>query len=84
MRAVEVAGNIDEQGHLVLDEPVEVISPGRVRVLILFTETISEIENDNDNDSTKSVKASLRRALLQAKTGERIPISQMWEGIDAE
>lgn len=84
MRAVEVAGNIDEQGHLVLDEPVEVISPGRVRVLILFTETMSELENNNDNDSTESVKASLQRALLQAKTGQRIPISQMWEGIDAE
>jgi hypothetical protein len=84
MRAVEVAGNIDEQGHLVLDEPVEVISPGRVRVLILFTETMSELENNNDNDSTESVKASLQRALLQAKTGQRIPISQMWEGIDGE
>jgi hypothetical protein len=84
MRAVEVTGNIDEQGHLVLDETIEVMTPSRVRVIILFAETMSELENDPDNDSTESVKASLRRTLQQAKAGQRIPISQMWEGIDAE
>jgi hypothetical protein len=84
MRAIEVKGNIDEQGHLVLDESIEVITPSRVRVIILFAETMSELENDPDNDSTESVKASLRRTLQQAKAEQRIPISQMWEGIDAE
>jgi hypothetical protein len=84
MRAIEVTGNIDEQGHLVLDELIEVMTPSRVRVIVLFAETVSELENDPDNDSTESVKASLRRTLQQAKAGQRIPISQMWEGIDAE
>jgi plasmid maintenance system antidote protein VapI len=32
----------------------------------------------------KDIKASLRRALEQATSGQRLPLSQMWDGIDNE
>jgi plasmid maintenance system antidote protein VapI len=32
----------------------------------------------------EDVKASLRRALEQATSGQRLPLSQMWDGIDNE
>ena len=38
LRAVEVAGAIDEQHQLHLDEPLPFAGPGRVRVIILFPE----------------------------------------------
>jgi len=84
MRAVEVTGTIDEKGQLSLDESIEVETPSRVRVIVLFTEPTDELDNDPDDTSIKSIKASLRRALQQAKAGQRIPVDQMWEGIDAE
>ncbi len=41
-------------------------------------------EVDPYDTPVEEIKASLRRALHDAKTGQRLPLSQMWEGIDAE
>ncbi|MCI0561021.1 MAG: hypothetical protein MN733_21250 [Nitrososphaera sp.] len=35
MKAIEIAGTVDEQGELHLDEPLSNIGPGRVRVILL-------------------------------------------------
>ncbi len=84
MKAVEVTGTLDEKGHLSLDYPIENFSPSRVRVIVLFPEVTEEVETDPDDTPIEEVKASLRRALKQAKSGQRIPLSEMWEGIDVE
>jgi hypothetical protein len=85
MKALEVTGSIDEKGQLFLDNPLDIKIPSRVRVIVLLPETVDEIaENDPDDTSIEEIKASLRRALQEAKEGKRIPLSQMWEGIDAE
>jgi len=82
MRAVEVTGTIDRQGHLLLDQPFDVDISGRVRVIVLFSESIQE--NDPDDTPIEEVKASLKRAFEQAKAGQRLPFEKMWDGIDAE
>jgi hypothetical protein len=79
MKAIELTGTVDDRGNLALDEPV-LVSASRVRVIILCSEEATEV--DPDDTSIKEVKASLRRALQEAKSGQRIPISQMWESID--
>lgn len=84
MRAVEVTGVVDDQGNLSLDEPVPLIAQGVVRVIILYSEQTEASAQDPDDTSVEDVKASLRRALQQATSGQRIQLSQMWEGIDAE
>lgn len=87
MKAVEVTGTIDEKGQLLLDRPLIAETPGRVRIIVLFqepTEEIDEAEDDPDDTPVEEIKASLRRALQEAKAGQRIPLSQMWEGIDVE
>lgn len=38
MKAIEMTGTIDEQRRLVLDEPLPVVGPSRVRVILLFPE----------------------------------------------
>ena len=43
MKAIEVAGTVDEQGQLHLDEAVSALGPGRVRVILLLPDN-SEIE----------------------------------------
>jgi hypothetical protein len=82
MRAVEVLGTVDREGHLLLDQPFDVDISGRVRVIVLFSDPVHE--NDSDDTPIEEVKASLKRAFQQAKAGQRIPFAEMWDGIDAE
>ena len=84
MRAVEVTGTIDRQGNLLLDRPFEVDRSSRVRVIVLFSEPSEPEAADPDDTPIEEIKASLKRAFQQAKAGQRIPLEQMWEGIDAE
>ncbi len=84
MKSIEVTGIVDEQGNLSLNQPIPAVAHGRVRVIILYPESIEELEYDSDNISTEEVKASLRRALQQAVSGQRLPLSQMWDGIDEQ
>ncbi|MFZ4665780.1 MAG: hypothetical protein ACOYME_05100 [Prochlorotrichaceae cyanobacterium] len=84
MKAVEVTGTIDRQGHLWLDHPFDVDRASRVRVIVLFSEPSEPLEEDPDDTPIEEIKASLKRAFQQAKAGQRIPLEQMWDGIDAE
>ncbi|MBH8564013.1 hypothetical protein I8748_17785 [Nostoc sp. CENA67] len=85
MKAIEVTGRIDAQGNLILDEPIQGISyPHPVRVIVLVPEQAETQEYDPDDTPVEEIKASLKRALQQAKAGQRLPLSQMWDGIDAE
>jgi hypothetical protein len=59
------------------------IAPGsEVRVIVLYSEDAESIENAPDDTPIEDVKASLRRALQEAKTGSRIPLAEMWVGLD--
>ncbi|MGL5508167.1 MAG: type II toxin-antitoxin system RelN family antitoxin [Microcoleaceae cyanobacterium] len=84
MKAVEVTGTLDEQGQLLLDQPIKNVQPSAVRVIILFPEITEEVEPDPDDTPIEEIKASLKQALKEAKTGQRIPLAEMWEGIDVE
>ena len=84
MRAVEATGTIDREGHLLLDQPFGEDIASRVRVIVLFSEPVQDLEDDPDDTPIEEVKASLKRAFQQAKAGQRIPFEKMWDGIDAE
>ena len=82
MKAVEVNASIDQNGNLILDEPIQTENnSNRVRVIVLFTE---QEENDPDDTPIEDVKASLRRGFQQAKAGQTRPISELWSRIDAQ
>jgi hypothetical protein len=51
-----------------------------VRAIVLCAEESTEV--DPDDTPIEEVKASLRKALQEARSGQRIPIAQMWESID--
>jgi hypothetical protein len=79
MKAIELTGTVDDRGNLSLDEPVLISANSRVRVIILCPEESPAV--DPDDTPIEEVKASLRRALQEAKSGQRIPITQMWKEI---
>ncbi|MDF5721616.1 MAG: hypothetical protein PUP91_14275 [Rhizonema sp. PD37] len=80
MKAQEVMGTVDDKGQLSLDEPLVVEKHSRVRVIMLFLEK----EIDEDDESKESVLDSLRKSFREAKAGKTKPVSQLWDGIDAE
>jgi hypothetical protein len=80
MRAFEVMATISNSKQLLLDSDLD-WDTSRVKVIILESD---EVEFDPDDTPVEEVKASLRRALQEYKEGKRIPLGDMWEGIDAE
>lgn len=42
MQAIEATGTIDAQGQLLLDQPLQVDQPSRVRVIVLLTEAFGQ------------------------------------------
>ena len=84
MKVLEVTGTIDEKGQLLLDRPLTLDIPGLLRIILLLSEPIDEAEEDPDDTTVADIKASLTRALKQAKAGQTRPISELWERIDAE
>ena len=83
MQAFEVMGTVDEKGQLILDHHLDINTPSRFKVIVLVSPQ-DESESDPDDTPVEEIKASLRRALHEMKTGQRIPLEKMWEGIDAE
>lgn len=85
MQEFEVMGRVDKNGQILLDEPLEVALDSQVRVILLVAnDPDNDPDFDPDDNPVEEIKASLRRALQEAKAGKRIPLEQMWEGIDAE
>jgi hypothetical protein len=80
MRAFEVMATVSNSKQLLLDSDLD-WDTSRVKVIILESD---EVEFDPDNTPVEEVKASLRRALQEYKEEKRIPLGDIWEGIDAE
>ena len=79
MKAIETTATINESGQLTLDKSLGVTKPQRVRIIVLLTE-----EDEEDETPTEIVIDGIRQGLHEALTGQTIPLSQMWSGIDAE
>ena len=81
MKAIETTATINELGQLTLDQPLDPTQSRRVRVIVLIPE---EDEADPDETPTETVLEGIRQGLHEAFTGQTIPLSQMWEGINAD
>lgn len=54
MQAIEAIGTIDAQGHLLLDQPLQVTHSGKVRVIVLLTNDEGTTPDENGADPTNS------------------------------
>ena len=82
MKAIETMGHIDDQGNLSINQPLQSVASGQVRVIVLIPESADTDSPDPDDTPIETVEASLRRSLQQATSGQRLPLSQLWDGID--
>ncbi|MBG1270277.1 type II toxin-antitoxin system RelN family antitoxin [Nostoc sp. WHI] len=81
MKAIETTATINESGQLMLNESLGFIKPQRVRVIVLISE---DDEINPDETPTKIVIEGIHQGLHEALTGQTIPLSEMWSGINAE
>ena len=80
MKAQEIMGTVDENGQLLLDEPLTVNTSSRVKVIVLF----AEADLDEDDESKELVLESLNTSLKQVSERKTRPVSELWDDIDAE
>ena len=78
MKAIEVTGTVNNKGQLSLDEPLTVDKFTRVRVIVLLSDT------DSKEELLESPQESFRQGWHDAVAGNTLPVSQLWDGIDAE
>ena len=87
MKALEVIGQIDAQGRLVLEHlPLSTDVSGQVRVIVLYPEATPNDPSfeDPDDTPTEEVIASLKQALKEAAAGETITLEEMWKEFEAD
>ncbi|MBD1822393.1 hypothetical protein H6F51_07770 [Cyanobacteria bacterium FACHB-DQ100] len=77
MKALKVMAKIDDQGQLSLDQPLLQEKNSRVEVIVLIPE-----ETDIEDKSKAELLADFRQAWHEAMTGQTIPVSQLWEGLE--
>ncbi|CDM98060.1 MAG: hypothetical protein P5702_02360 [Limnospira sp. PMC 1291.21] len=81
MKAIETTATINESGELTLDCSLGITKPQRVRLIVLMLE---EDEEDPGETPTEIAIEGIKQGLQEAFTGQTLPLSEMWEGIDAE
>jgi hypothetical protein len=79
MKAIKTTGSINEQGQIQLDRPLISDSNRRVEIIVLLSE---EIDPDIEGESKEEILTDLRQAWHEAMTGQTVPASQIWAGID--
>jgi hypothetical protein len=80
MKAIKVMATVDEQGQLALDQTLTADSNSRVEVIVLIPEE-TEPERDDENQLKAVILKDFRQAWHEAKTGQTIPVAQLWEGL---
>jgi hypothetical protein len=78
MKAIEVTGTVNNEGQLSLDRPLIVDEFTRVRVIVLLSDA------DSDEELLESPQESFRQGWHDVMAGNTLPVSQLWDGIDAE
>lgn len=79
MKAIEATATIDQQGQLTLDSALESARPQRVKVIILMSEA-----DDEDDTPDEVALAGIQQGMKEALSGQTLPLSEMWTGIDDE
>ena len=81
MKAIETTATINDEGQLLLDNPLAPSQARRVRVIVLIPE---DDESETDDTPTEVILDGIREGLHEALTGQTMPLAQMWDGIDAD
>ena len=63
---------------------IQRLPPEQQQQVFQFIESLEKKANDLNETPTEEAIAGITQGLKEALNGQTIPLSQMWEGIDAE
>jgi hypothetical protein len=75
MKALKAMATINEQGQITLDHPLLNNKNSRVEIIVLIPESTEEFTKEE-------IVSDFRQAWHEAMTGQTIPVSQLWEGLE--
>ena len=82
MQKIEVTGQIDNQGKLVLEHlPLPNNRSRQVKVVVSYPDGI-DVSKDPDDTPIEEIEAGLRRAFQERKEGKTMSLEQMWEEVE--
>ncbi|MCD8489891.1 MAG: hypothetical protein LRZ84_24925 [Desertifilum sp.] len=81
MKAIEAIGRIDEHGQIVLDRALEVTNFDRVRVLVLFPDSVPA--SDPPDLQLEETQTEMERSDRADKQRPN-PLDDLWERIEEE
>jgi hypothetical protein len=85
METVKATGIINAQGQLTLDQPLDLPENSRVEIIVLVQDSVPNGTGDTEDDLSKEeLLADFRQAWQEAMTGQTIPVSQLWNGLEDE
>lgn len=82
MRIIETKADITEDHQLSIQLP-EDIEAGQYQIAIIINSQ-PEPSFDPDETSDAIVMEGIKQGLKEALSGQTIPLTQMWDGIDVE
>ena len=75
MKEFKAMATIDDQGQIKLDSPLLYNKNSRVEIIVLIPESAEDFTKEE-------IISDFRQAWHEAMTGQTIPLSQLWEGIE--
>lgn len=75
MKEFKAMATIDDQGQIKLDNPLLSNKNSRVEIIVLIPESAEDFTKEE-------LISDFRQAWHEAMTGQTIPLSQLWEGIE--
>lgn len=80
MQEIEVIGEINEHGELLLLQPLHLNKHTKVWVRI----TLLNEDFDPETDSKEQILADLKESFRQAEAGQTVSLSELWKEIDSQ
>ncbi len=77
MKALKAMATINEQGQITLDSPLLNNKNSRVEIIVLIPESVEEFTKED-------IISDFRQAWHETMTGQTVPLSQVWEGLENE
>jgi hypothetical protein len=86
MKAYEFPFKLNSQGNLEIPEAVlkHLSTEQEIKIIVLVSEPSESSEQPEAEDSLGFSSTSFQKSWEQANSGQTLPLSQLWEGIDVD
>jgi hypothetical protein len=74
----EITGMINKDGVVTFDEEIEIVEPQRVKIVF------ENVNADSKLKTQQELTDRILQGLHEAMTGKTVPLSALWDEVDAD